>query len=80
MLEIRAKTMQYMQSLPHACHAVQVLPTLVVTATNTAHSPCILSDFECLVGFIDHFKVPEAPPRASIMRFMGLFGPPFFPS
>ena len=56
-------------NLSHAFHAVQILPTLVFTATNTAHSVY----FESLVGLIVNFKRPAAPQEPS----WGLFGPQF---
>ena len=51
----------------HACHTVQVLPTLVFTAAIIAHSVY----FEHFVGFVTHFQVPATPARASIMSIMG---------
>ena len=44
-------------NLSHACHTVQILPPLVVTATKTAHSVYV----EHFVGSKAHFKRPAAP-------------------
>ena len=61
-------------NLSHACRTVQILPALVFSATNTAHSVY----FERFVGVYSAFSAPCSAPRGSIMSIMGPVWAPNF--